>query len=105
MDIASGWRERTHKDKLFIFSQIGDLDRQRTHSEYRLYYQLLAAISRPISANFEWMRPSDCRIASDQGSKQESHPNERPVATPGTDLRGSKRWKVDSKRQTADRKG
>jgi hypothetical protein len=28
---------------------------------------LLAVISRPISANFEWTASSDCRIASYQG--------------------------------------
>ena len=63
MEIASGFRERTHKDKGFIFRQIGHPHQQRTHSEHRLCCQLFTAISRPISANFKWM-PPDCGIAN-----------------------------------------
>jgi hypothetical protein len=61
--MAWGFRERTHKDKQFIFRQIGHPHQQRTHGEHRVCYQLFAAISRPISANFEWM-PPDCGIAN-----------------------------------------
>jgi hypothetical protein len=70
MGIACGWRERTYKDKAFIFSQIGHLHQQRTHSEYHLRYQLFAAISRPISANFEWIASSrlqNCELSRSGG--------------------------------------
>jgi hypothetical protein len=67
MEAASGCRERTHKDKAFIFRQIGYLHQQRTHSEHRLCYQLLTAILGPISADFEWTASPDCGIASYQG--------------------------------------
>jgi len=67
METASGYRERTHKDKAFIFSQIGHFHHQRTHSDHRLCYQLLAAILGPISPNFEWIVPPDRRIANCQG--------------------------------------
>jgi len=63
MGLGSGCRERTHKNKAFIFSQIGHLHRQRTHSEYHFCYQLFAAILSPISANFGWIASSDCRFA------------------------------------------
>jgi len=62
MEIGSGGRERTHKDKAFIFREIVHLDQQRTHSEYHLCYQLLEAISRPISAIFEWITTSRLQI-------------------------------------------
>jgi hypothetical protein len=66
MEVGSGCRERTHKDKAFCFRQIGHLQQQRTHSEYHLCYQLVAAISRPISANFEWIastRLQNCELS------------------------------------------
>ena len=73
-EIGSGYGERTHKDKAFIFSQIGRLRQERTHSEYRLCYQLIAAISRPISGNFEWMPSSDCRLRGIATVERESDP-------------------------------
>jgi len=48
-------RERTHKNKAIIFSEIGPLDRQGAHSEYPDWFQWLAAILRPILANFVWI--------------------------------------------------
>jgi len=66
MGMGSGCRERTHKDNALIFSRIGHLQQQRTHSEYRLCYQLVAAILSPILANFEWIvsfRLLNCELA------------------------------------------
>ena len=66
MEVASGGRERTHKDKAFIFRQIGYLHQQRTHSEYHLCYQLFAAIFSLILTNFEWVASSrllNCELA------------------------------------------
>jgi hypothetical protein len=67
-EIASGCGERTHKDKAFIFIQIGHLDQERTNSEYRLCYQLLAAIFSMILANFKWTGSSDCRLPAIEGA-------------------------------------
>jgi len=87
MEIASGWRERTHKDKAFIVSQIGNLHPERTHSEDRLCYQLVAAIFSPISANFEWIASSrllNCEL-SRVGTERRA--SQRTLDTaPATDL-------------------
>jgi hypothetical protein len=80
MEIASGCGERTHKDKAFIFSQMDRLHQQRTHSEYRPCYQLFAAISRPISANFEWIAPSDCRLRAIKGTGRRAIPYGKPYS-------------------------
>ena len=55
-------RERTHEDKSFAFKAICHFRRQRTHSAYRYWFQCLAAILGPLSANFEWNGPLYCRF-------------------------------------------
>ena len=83
MEIASGCRERTHKDKAFILSQIDHSRQQQTHSKYLLSSQLVAAIFSPISANFEWTastRLQNCELPRVQAG--ESHPRQRPTGRP-----------------------
>jgi len=83
MEIGSRRRERTHKDKAFSFSKIDNLDHERTHSEYRFCYQLLAAIWRPISANFEWIASPDCRLRAKIGGRLAGRPIRKAGSEPG----------------------
>ena len=52
MEIASGRRERTHKDKALIFNEIGRVHRERSHSEYHLCYQFVCSDFEPDFGEF-----------------------------------------------------
>lgn len=74
-------QDRIHKDKAIIFSEMGRFDHQRTHSEYRYWFQWLDAISSPILANF--VRIARARLLNGGAS----------LYLPDSDLEGESRTK------------